>query len=124
MALTLETPFRNDLADQADDSINVSGPGELQFETAGDVEVATIVFQNPAFGAAAVGVITLQGVPLSDLSAAGGTTVQFSIFDGAAEKQFEGTVATAGADINISSTIIAATEQVDLISLTITVPAS
>ena len=125
MALTLETALRNDLADQIDDSINTgAGTATLVFETTGDVEVATIDLQNPAFGAAATGVITLAGVPLQDSSATGGTTGQFSIEDRDGTKQLEGTVATSGADINITSTVIAATEVVQLTSLTITVPAT
>jgi hypothetical protein len=124
MALTLETALRNDLANQIDDSINTGGgTAQLKFETSGDVEVATIDLQNPAFGAAATGVITLAGVPLSDASATGGTTAQFSIYDRGAAKLLEGTVATSGADINITSTVIAATEVVQLTSFTITVPA-
>lgn len=125
MALTLETALRNDLADQIDDSINTgAGTATLQFETSGDVEVATIDLQNPAFGAAATGVITLAGTPLSDTNATGGTIAQFSIYDRDSTKQLEGTVATSGADINITSTIIAATETVTLSSFTLTVPAS
>ncbi len=125
MALTLETALRNALADAIDTEINTgAGTATLQFETSGDVEVATINLQNPAFGAAAAGVITLAGVPLSDSSATGGTVAQFSIYDRDSTKQLEGTVATSGADINITSTVIAATEVVQLTSLTLTVPAS
>lgn len=123
--MILETVLRDVLADAIDNEINTgAGTSNLKFETAGDVEVATIDFQNPAFGAAAVGVITLLGVPLSDLSATGGTTVQASVFDRDGTKQFEMTVGTSGTEIIISSTVIAATDQVDLTALTITVPAS
>ena len=125
MALTLETVLRNDLADQIDDSINTgSGTATLEFETSGDVEVATINLQNPAFGAASTGVITLQGTPLQDTNATGGTVAQFSIYDRDAAKQLEGTVSTSGADINISSTTVGAGDTVELTSFTITVPAS
>jgi len=123
--MILETVLRNVLADAIDNEINTgAGTATFVFETSGDVEVATINLQNPAFGAAAAGVITLQGVPLSDLSATGGTTVQASVFDRDVEKQFELTVGTSGTEIIISSTIIGATDQVDLTALTITVPAS
>jgi len=123
--MILETALRNVLADAIDNEINTgAGVADLQFETSGDVEVATIALQNPAFGAAAAGVITLLGVPLSDLSATGGTTVQASVFDRDATKQFEMTVGTSGTEIIISSTVIGATDQVDLTALTITVPAS
>lgn len=123
--MILETVLRNVLADAIDNEINTgSGTSNLKFETSGDVEVATIDFQNPAFGAAASGVITLAGVPLSDTSATGGTIAQASIFDRDGTKQLEMTVSTSGAEINITSLVIVATEQVDLTSLTITVPAS
>ncbi len=123
--MILETALRNVLADAIDNEINTgAGTSNLKFETAGDVEVATIDFQNPAFGAAAAGVITLLGVPLSDTSATGGTTVQASVFDRDGTKQFELTVGTSGTEIIISSTVIGATDQVDLTALTITVPAS
>ena len=123
--MILETVVRNVLADAIDNEINTGvGTSNLKFETGADVEVATIDFQNPAFGAAAAGVISLAGVPLSDLSATGGTTVQASIFDRDDTKQFELTVGTSGTEIIISSTIIGATDQVDLTSLTVTVPAS
>lgn len=123
--MILETVLQNVLADAIDAEINTGvGTATLQFETSGDVEVATINLQNPAFGAAAAGVITLEGVPLSDTSATGGTTTQASIYDRDATKQLEMTVGTSGTEIIISSTVIGATDQVDLTALTITVPAS
>ncbi len=123
--MILESGLRNTLADAIDTAFNVSGPGSLLFETSGDAEVATMAsVQNPAFGAAAAGVITLLGVTLSDTSATGGTTVQFSGRDGASLKQWELTVGTSGTEIIISSTVVGATDQVDLTALTITVPAS
>ena len=123
--MILETALRNVLADAIDNEINTgAGTATFVFETSGDVEVATINLQNPAFGAAATGVITLQGVPLSDSSATGGTIVQASVFDRDTTKQFELTVGTSGTEIIISSTVIGATDQVDLTALTVTVPAS
>jgi len=127
MALTLETAMRNALADEIDNQINSGTAPELVFETSGDVEVATIILNTTnAFGAAATGVITMTGQPLSDASATGGTTVQFSIYInvGQSGKQLEGTVGTSGTDIIISSTVIGATDTVELTTFTITVPAS
>ena len=123
--MILETALRNVLGDAIDTEINTgAGTSTLKFETGGDVEVATIDLQNPAFGAAAAGVITLLGVTLSDTSATGGTTAQASVFDRDVSKQFELTVGTSGTEIIISSTVVGATDQVDLTSLTVTVPAS
>jgi len=125
MALTLETALRDDLANQIDDTINTgAGTATIEFQTSGDVEVATINLQNPAFGASSTGTITLQGTPLQDTNATGGTTAQFELNDRDNTKQLEGTVATSGADINISSTAIGAGDTVELTSFTLTVPAS
>ena len=121
--MILEATLQGLLADYIDDQFNVSGPGDLIFETVGDGEVATMeAVQNPAFGGQVAGVITLLGVTLSDSSATGGTTVQFSGYDGAALKQWELTVGTAATEIIITNTVIAATEVVDLTGLTLTVP--
>jgi hypothetical protein len=124
MTLIVTTALRDVIANALDDDINTSPPGTLEFETAADAEVATITFQNPAFGAAATGVLTMAGQPLTDASATGsGTPVaQFSIYDGVPLKILEGTVQTSGGDINITSLTIAATESVELTTFTITVP--
>ncbi len=124
MALTLETGLRDDLANQIDDSVNTGGgTATLVFETSADAEVATIDLQNPAFGAAATGVITLQGTPLEDTSATAGTVAQFSIFDRAVAKVLEGVVLVAGGDINMTSLVVGAGDTVELTSFSITVPA-
>ena len=121
--MILELVLQNILADQIDTEFNTgAGTSDLRFETSGDAEVATIDWQNPAFGAAVVGVLTLAGVTLSDTSATGGTTVQASCFDRDGTKQLEVTVGTSGTEIIITSTVIAATEQVDLTAFTLTVP--
>lgn len=121
--MILELVLQNILADDINAEINTgAGVADLIFETSGDAEVATIPLDNPAFGSASAGVITLLGIPLSDPSATGGTTVQASIFDRDGTKQLEMTVGTGGTEIIISSTTITATDQVDLTALTITVP--
>lgn len=122
--MILETATRNALADQIDTLVNTgTGTAQLLFETSGDAEVATINLQNPAFGAAASGVITLQGTPLEDTDATGGTVAQASIYDRDGGKVLEMSVATSGQDIDISSTSVGASDTVELTSLTITVPA-
>lgn len=122
--MILETATRNALADQIDTLVNTgTGTAQLLFETSGDTEVATINLQNPAFGAAASGVITLQGTPLEDTDATGGTVAQASIYDRDGGKVLEMSVATSGQDIDISSTSVGASDTVELTSLTITVPA-
>ena len=118
----LETVMRNAMADAIDTQINSGTAATLVFETSGDVEVATLTFGDPAFGAAATGVITANSIT-DDTSATGGTVAQASIYADAA-KQMEMTVATSGAESNMSSLVVAASETVSCSALTITVPAS
>jgi hypothetical protein len=128
MALTLETVTRNAIADALDVLINSGGgAGYLEFQTSGDVEVATITFDATAFGAASTGTITMASAPKSDTSATGGTMAQFSIYDNGAPgaKILEGTVSTSGADINFAGgLVVGAGDTVELTSFTITCPAS
>lgn len=126
MALVLETGLRDALANEIDNYINAGTAPELVFETSGNVEVAEIILTNTsAFNAASAGVITMADQPLSDTDATGGTTVQFSIYQnvGQTNKVLEGTVGVSLSDINISSTVIGATDTVELTTFTITVPA-
>lgn len=123
--MVLETAARNALADAFDDYVNTgAGTANMKLETNGDVEVATFNFQNPAFGAAAAGVITLAGVPIEDASATGGTVAQGSIYNRNGDKVCESVAATSGQEITVSSTTIGAGESVSLTALTVTVPAS
>jgi hypothetical protein len=128
MALTLETVTRNTIADAVDNLINSGGgAGYLEFQTSGDVEVATITFDATAFGAAATGVITMASAPKSDTNATAGTMAKFKIFDNGAPGALliTGTVATSGGDINFAGGLTVGTgDTVELTSLTITCPAS
>lgn len=128
MAITLETNARDALANALNTLIDAGTAPELVFETTGDVEVATIVLDaTNAFGSASSGVITMTGQPRTDASATGGTTGQFSIYQNVgqgASKVLEGSVSTSGADINISSTSVGATDSVELTTFTITMPAT
>src|SRR5210317_1930393 len=128
MALTLETSVRNAMADAIDATVNTgAGTATFKFETVGDAEVAAVNLQNPAFddaGTGGAGVIQLQGTPLQDTTAAGGTIEHFSIYDRNAAKVLEGTVASpSGGDVNITSLTVAANDTVELTSFSITVPA-
>ena len=124
MALTLLNGVRNAMADAMDGIINTgSGTSVMQLETFDDIEVATFSFQNPAFGAASSGIITLLGTTLSDTSATGGLVAQYSIYDRDAAKVLEGVVATGGADLSLTSLNIGATDTVELTAFSIEVPA-
>ena len=124
MALTLETVLRNALADQIDVQVNGgTGTAQLKIENNADAGLATFNLQDPPFGAAATGTITLAGTPLQDTNANAGTAAQFSIFNKSAVKQLEGTCGTGADDIVISSTNIGLGDTVELTSFSITVPA-
>jgi hypothetical protein len=121
----LEAATRSAACDAIVDLIDAGGAGTLVFETAGDVAVATITLSATAFGAAASGVATLAGTPLSDTNATGNASpvAQASFFSGAATKILECSVAVSGSDINLSSLTVGAGDTVTLSSLTLTVPA-
>lgn len=131
MALTLETPLRNALADTIDAEINTgAGTATLVIQTTASGSLASFNLQNPAFdtagtaGGNAPGVMVLNGTPLTDATASAGTAAQFSVYDRDSTKQFEGTVGTTGGfDIQISSTSIGAGDTVQLTSFSMTVPA-
>ena len=123
MALTLATTMRSAIADAVDATIGTTATLELQ--DSGNTEIATISLANPAFGNAASGVITLEGVPLSDTNATGGTMAKFQIKSGGSTVQISGTVSTTGADINFSGgLVVGAGDTVTITALTITCPAS
>jgi hypothetical protein len=119
MALTHVAATRNAMADACVDLIDVGGAGTLEFQTSGDVEVATITFGATAFGAASAGIATANATT-DDTNATGGTIAKFRIKNGSATEIFSGTVTgiSGGGDIEISSLVIVATETVSLTSLT------
>jgi hypothetical protein len=128
MALTLATTMRDAIADAVDATINAGGgAGYLEFQTSGDVEVATITFDATAFGASSTGVITMASAPKSDTSATGGTMAKFKIYDNGAPGTLliTGSVGTSGEDINFAGgLVVGAGDTVTLTSFTITCPAS
>jgi hypothetical protein len=128
MALTLATTMRDAIADAVDATINGGGgAGYLEFQTSGDVEVATITFDATAFGASSSGTITMASAPKSDTSATGGTMAKFRIYDNGAPgtELIAGTVGTSGEDINFAGgLVVGAGDTVTLTAFTITCPAS
>lgn len=127
MAITHTTAVRNVLADTFDDQVNAGTT-----DAGGDVVISdnptvvvTITFQNPAFGAAATGVITLAGVPLSNTASATGAAVDEFIIQNRDNTQvLDGTVTvtSGGGDIEVNNTSINSGQTVEITSMTYTAP--
>lgn len=123
MAITHTTAVRNGIADYVVDSVDTGGAGTLEFQTSGDVEVATLTFSGTAFGAASGGVATAASIT-SDSSATGGTVAKFVIKNGFGTTILSGTAGDVGTeDIVLSSATIGAGDTVSCSSLTYTAPA-
>src|SRR5574343_284131 len=122
MAVTHPTAVRNGLADYVVDLIDAgAGAGTLEFQTSGNVEVATLTFSDPAFGAATGGTATASAIT-SDTSATGGTVAKFAVKDSNGNPVFYGAVGTSGSDINLSSLAVGAGDTVSISSLTYSAP--
>lgn len=123
MAITHTAAVRNGIADYVVDSVDTGGAGTLEFQTSGDVEVATLTFSATAFGAASGGVATAASIT-SDSSATGGTVAKFVIKNGSGTTILSGTAGDVGTeDIVLSSASIGNGDTVSCSSLTYTAPA-
>ena len=125
--MIITNPMRQAMADAFDTKINTATPpGDIIFETSGDVALVTCALNNPAFGnATTAGVLSLStGTAVSGTATASGTVAQASIYDGASTKMCEFTCAATGAEITISNASIAVSDVVQLTALTVTMPAS
>ena len=124
MATSHVTAVRNSIADLVVDTIDTgAGAGNLVFMTSIDVEVATLTFSDPAFGAAAGAIATANAIT-DDTDATGGTVALFKVQDSGAVEKFRGSVTATGGggDIELSSTSIGAGDTVSVSSLTYTAP--
>lgn len=122
MAITHSTTVRNGLADYAVDAIDGGAGdanGDLVIMTSGDVEVATLAFSDPAFGAAGSGTATANAIS-DDTNATGGTAALFKVQDKSNTEVFRGTVTATGGggDLQLSSVSIGASDTVSITSFT------
>ena len=117
--LTFAATLASTLADAVDTAVGAAGT--LEFQTSGNAEVATLTLQNPAFDAATAGLITLEGVPLSDTDASAGTMAKFVLKNAGTTVVVTGTVGVSGEAINFSGGVaVEAGDTVELTSFTIT----
>lgn len=131
MTIQHSNALKNSLCDHAVDAIDVgttNGAGRLIFQTAGSAAVATIPFNNPAFGAAGAGalddgVAEMDNDPMpEDDDAAGGTITKFVVQNCDETPLWEGTANTTTGDIVLTSAAIGAGETVRLEELFYEVP--
>lgn len=123
-AVTHPTAVRNAIADLVVDRIDAgAGAGTLEFQTSGDVEVATLTFSDPAFGAAASGTATASAIT-SDTNATGGTIAKARAKDSTGTEVFACSVTATGGggDIQLSSVAVSAGQTVSVSSLTYSAP--
>lgn len=125
MAVTHPTDVRNNIADLVVDLIDAGGAGTIQFQdgSSGDSDVATLTFSATAFGAAASGIATAAAIT-DDTDCNAGTVSKFTVFSGAGDSCFTGTVTATGGggDIILSSTAIGSGDTISISSLTYEAP--
>ena len=124
MAVTHPTAVRTGIANFVVDQLDEgTPPGLLVMLTAGSVEVATLTFSNPAYGAAVAGVATASAIA-ADTSATGGTVAKAEQQNaaGTAKILCSVTATGGGGDITLNSVVISALQQVSITSLTYTAP--
>lgn len=106
MATTLSTAARNAACDAVVDLVDAGvGAGKIRIKSAGGTVIAEVSLGDPAFGAAASGVATANGLPLSGagVAAAGAGTdaATFDVTDSANTVVWSGGTAELGLD-NVS----------------------
>ena len=123
MAVTLSTTGRNLLCDAFVDALD-GGKIKFRATSSSGTVLAVLTFGTPAFGAASTGVATANAITADSSADASGTAVAATIHKSDDTELCSCSVSTTGADINLDNNVIAATQEVGLDSLTITVPAS
>lgn len=127
----ISTAVRNAMCDAFVDQIDAgTGAGLLQiYTTAFGTLLATLVFSDPAYGAAAAGVAQESAITDDSSADATGTAAVFRVStsnDGATPLAtcFEGTVGTSGADLNFNSVAFVSGDQISVTDLPVTMPAA
>lgn len=125
MALTHLTALRTILADAVDAHVNTgAGTAVLRIRDS-TTTLVDFDLQNPAFGAASSGVITLEGTPISAVAEAAGDADNFQIINRNGDISLSGSVTatSGGGDIEATNVSIANGQACDLGTTTYTAPA-
>lgn len=129
MAITHSTAVRNAVANTVVDSIDTGGGlGSLNFRTAPEAgtAIASLPFQNPAFGTAGAvtaGLATAEPIT-DDPTAQAGTVTAFDVKNSSGDTIFQGSVSVTGGtgDIKLSSVLIGQNDTISVSLLTYTAP--
>jgi hypothetical protein len=136
--LRLSNATRSVMANALDDSAINSGdaaatiklysgtqPATADTALSGNTLLATFTLDDPAFGSATNGVITLGGTPRTTTGAAAGTATFFrmeSVGTGNIGTIMDGDVGTSGATLILNTTTISVGVDVSITAGTLTVP--
>ena len=122
MAISHATSARNALANTIDDQVN-AGTTDAQgdfvvIESSGPTDLIEFNLQDPAFGSASSGQITLAGTPISTTASTSGTADKFEVRDKDNAMVYDGTVTATGGggDVQIDNTDVASGQSAELSS--------
>lgn len=136
MALRLSNATRSAAADAIRLLVDAgTGAGKLRIYTGSqpagpDTAVgaqtllAEFTLNDPAFGAASNGVVTLASTPRTTTGLAAGTAAWFRVLDSNNVAVMDGAVGTSGAELNLNTLTISVGVNVEITNGTVTVPAS
>lgn len=119
MAVVLVNAARSAACDAV---VTLLNGGSIQMLTSANAVLATLTLPNPAFGAAVNGVATMNTVPAATATGTG-TASKATFRNSSGTTIYTVTVATTGADINLSSVSISNGDSVQITSYTHTQPA-
>lgn len=131
MALTLSASSGNAMVDALVDRLDGAGPGTIKVysgarpatpdDAVSGTLLATFTLSNPAFGNAAAKSAAIANVAPAT-AAATGTAAWFRAASSTGTAQFDGSVGTAGADLNLNTTSIVSGGTVSITGGTVAMP--
>jgi len=103
-----------------------SGAGVLTIMESDDTVLAELTMDDPAFGASDAGVATASTITKDDAANATGTAAKFKIEDSDANLIYSGSVGITGSGeaLELNTTAIVASSDVEITALTLTLPNS